>query len=153
MIKALPITFRSYEEEQQWLADRRQRRMQRPTKFDIRGGVNNGSGTDELMGNTSLNGQHQTRHARRLYVGNLPLGVTESEIHDRFREAISATIDGSTAAAVAAYDDSDDPILTVYINQERRFSFIEFKTVEICSACMVLDGLEIRPGYPVKVCC
>jgi RNA recognition motif-containing protein len=148
-MKPLPITFRSYEEEQDWLADRRQRRLQRPTKFDIRGGANNSS-TDEVMGNTSLNGQHQTRHARRLYVGNLPLGVTETEIHDQFRAAIRATIDGNSAAS-NYYDDNDDPILTVYINHERRFSFIEFKSVEICSACMVLDGLEILPGYPVKV--
>lgn len=97
------------------------------------------------MGMTSLNGQHQTRHARRLYVGNLPSGVSETDIHKAFRTAIRETIDDK------AYDDEDDPILTVYINHERRFSFIEFKTVEICSACMDLDGLEIQPGYPVKV--
>jgi splicing factor U2AF 65 kDa subunit len=90
----------------------------------------------------------QTRHARRLYVGNLPLQITEDQILKAFREAIHLTL--QPGPGVNVHD--DDPILSVYINHERRFCFLEFKTVELCSACMALDGLEVVPGQPpVKV--
>jgi RNA recognition motif-containing protein len=92
----------------------------------------------------------QTRHARRLYVGNLPLGVTEQQIHHTFRTAIVQCL--RPGCSGLPDPNIEDPILSVYINQERRFSFIEFKSVELCSACMALDGIEVLPGHPtVKV--
>ena len=45
----------------------------------------------------------------------------------------------------------EDPILSVYINRERRFAFVEFKTMEICTACMGLDGIDILNKGKVKV--
>jgi splicing factor U2AF 65 kDa subunit len=86
-------------------------------------------------------GPQQTRHSRRLYVGNLPLYVTEEQLHQEFKRAIETAHVGPLA---------EDPILSVYINHERRFCFLEFKTVEMTSACMALDGMHIA-GVAVKV--
>ena len=45
----------------------------------------------------------------------------------------------------------EDPILSVYINYERRFCFLEFKTVEMTTACMALDGIDINHKGKVKI--
>jgi RNA recognition motif-containing protein len=106
-------------------------------------------GNSGALSSSSLGLPQQTRHARRLYVGNLPMGVTEQQIHDAFHNAILLTLQPGSGLPDPAIE---DPILSVYINQERRFSFVEFKSVELCSACMALDGLEVVPGQPtVKV--
>ena len=44
-----------------------------------------------------------------------------------------------------------DPILNVYINQERRFAFIEFKTMEMASAVLAFDGINILGMGKVKI--
>jgi splicing factor U2AF subunit len=85
----------------------------------------------------------QTRHARRLYVGNLPPNVTEQELHVFFRAAIQQ--------ALVEKSPDEDPILSVYINHERRFCFLEFKTVEMATACLALDGIDIHSKGKVKV--
>lgn len=86
----------------------------------------------------------QTRHARRLYIGHLPPNVTEQELHVFFRSAIEL-------ALVEKPLDGEDPILSVYINHERRFCFLEFKTVEMATACLELDGIDIHGKGKVKV--
>ena len=86
----------------------------------------------------------QTRHARRLYIGNLPHPVNEPMIHDCFVHAIrTAWVDATTLP-------HEDPILSVYINHERRFAFVEFKHVPLASACMNLDGLLLN-GVALKI--
>ena len=90
----------------------------------------------------------QTRHARRLYVGQLPPGVTEQELHDFFRQCIATAL---TDGAGNTVDLKEDPILSVYINHERRFCFLEFRTVEMATACMALDGVDINGKGKVKV--
>jgi hypothetical protein len=86
----------------------------------------------------------QTRHARRLYVGNLPEDVNEAEVQEFFQNCISIAL-GSAAPSVG------DPILSVYINRERRFAFVEFKTIEMTTACMALDGININGKGIIKV--
>ena len=86
----------------------------------------------------------QTRHARRLYIGNLPAQVTEQDLQDFFRNAIHQ-------ALVHKVEHNEDPILSVYINHERRFCFLEFKTVEMATACLALDGIDIHGRGKVKV--
>ncbi|KAL5981641.1 hypothetical protein ACLOJK_015704 [Asimina triloba] len=75
-----------------------------------------------------------TRHARRVYVGGLPPASNEQAM---------AAIGGNTAGA-------GDAVVNVYINHEKKFAFVEMRTVEEASNAMALDGI-IFEGAPVKV--
>ena len=187
------IKFRSYEEEREWVEERRRKRLNRPSKFDIlptgtvipndgtigaAGAAGEGTATAQsqaqvaaaaaaamaaslpLTATGQIVGPQQTRHARRLYVGNLPLGVTEDLIHAEFLKAlrIAWVVDHdnnkhySMPPSPEQRGGEDDPILSVYINHERRFCFLEFKTIEMATACMNLDGLQLQPGQaPLKI--
>ena len=155
------IVFRSYEEEQDWADERRRKRKARPPKFDVPptaqqlaadaavNAIQNPSATDFAgipAGRDFSVVPQQTRHARRLYIGHLPPNVHEEELHIFFRGAIEqarTTKDGEDASA--------DPILSVYINHERRFCFLEFRDVAMATACMALDGININGKGKVKV--
>jgi splicing factor U2AF subunit len=127
-----------------WIERRRRQRKERPSKFDVLPSEG-ATGTAQLPMMAVVPGAapdaQQTRHARRLYIGNLPPNVHEQMIHDAFRSAIDTALGAPLA---------EDPILSVYINPERQFSFLEFKTVEMTTACLELDGLMMQ-GYPVKI--
>lgn len=148
------IVFNSWEEERAWVEDRRRKRLTRKTLWDKAptadqmaldarsAAMTNFAATDFSGVDPNSNLPQQTRHARRLYVGNLPPDVTEDSLHKFFREAIEM-------ALVKKID--EDPILSVYINHERRFCFLEFKSSEMTSACMALDGINVLGRGQVKV--
>ena len=97
-------------------------------------------------GNLGLNpvpNQQATRHARRVYVGNLPGTVTEPKVAAFFNNAMHAI--GGTVAALPG-----DPVLNVYINYEKKFAFVEFRTVEETFNCMALDGAVLE-GIAMRV--
>lgn len=160
------IVFNSFDEEQQWVSDRRRKRLARPSKFDASPtpeqaaadaamvALSNPAATDFSGINASDRNfsavPQQTRHARRLYIGQLPPNVTEEELHVFFRGAIEQAIVPGCPGTVNGRLD-EDPILSVYINHERRFCFLEFKTVEMTTACMNLDGIDIHGKGKVKV--
>lgn len=196
------IYFHSMEEERAWVEERRRKRKERPSSFDVEpteeqmameelqkaalatSGVHPGvfskpaAENAAKLGRTSLtmgkiesarctvvedgkdynderssrsydsgNYNHQqTRHARRLYIGHLPSDLMEEEVHIFFRDAIFTAL-GEEKSEL----EEDDPILSVYINKDRRFAFVEFKSVDICSACLVLDGIDVCGKGKVKV--
>lgn len=189
------MRFRSYEEERDWLDDRRRGRRSRRSRFDVEPtpeqlaedearavlesmmpatnravglgggptganvGLNAGGGPkwEAPSSSSSLSSvqPQQTRHARRLYVGNIP-DLSEDEVHTFFRNAIrdSIILDQATnpnAASQKSMYVDNDPIISVYINRERRFVFLEFKTMEITSACLALDGIDVMGQGKVKV--
>jgi len=156
------ITFHSYDEERKWVEERRHKRQKRPSKFDqpptaeqqqaaallLLNNQNNPAAATSAVTASGDALPQQTRHARRLYVGNLPLGITEQQVHTAVVDAIRTALPPNSGIDVV----TEDPILSVYINHERRFCFLEFKSVELCSACMALDGLVLDPRQPpVKV--
>lgn len=150
------VTFRSFQEEQAWVEERRRKRKERPTKFDVMPTPEQqlqqqqqkvallSADAASIHPTTPVNAQ-QTRHARRLYIGNLPPMMSEDHIQHVLTDAIQT-------ALVSADDANNDPnpILNVYMHNERRFCFIEFKTVEMTTACMALDGLIVQ-GQTLKV--
>ena len=169
-----PSHSHSYEEERAWLDERRRKRLNRKSLFDVEptpeqlamdeartalearadGG---GSVYGNIPGRTvsALAAQpQQTRHARRLYVGNIP-DVSDEQLHHFFRDAIrSSIILDSNSEAHSSHKHQyvdNDPIISVYINRERRFAFLEFKTMEITTACMALDGLDVMGRGKVKI--
>nr|AAG01126.1 BAC19.11 [Solanum lycopersicum] len=72
-----------------------------------------------------------TRHARRVYVGGLPPTANEQVLKILLKF-------------------SGDAVVNVYINHEKKFAFVEMRSVEEASNAMALDGV-IFEGGPVKV--
>ncbi|XP_039000880.1 splicing factor U2af large subunit B-like isoform X2 [Hibiscus syriacus] len=86
--------------------------------------------------------QQATRHARRIYVGGLSPTANEQSVATFFSQVMAA-IGGNTA-------DPGDAVVNVYINHEKKFAFVEMRSVEEASNAMALDGI-IFEGAPVKV--
>eukprot|EP00877_Chromochloris_zofingiensis_P002842 jgi/Chrzof1/12559/UNPLg00511.t1 len=63
--------------------------------------------------------QQATRHARRVYVGGLPPTANEQSVATFFSHALAAV--GGTAAPGNA-------VVNVYINKDKNFAFVEFRT-------------------------
>nr|ABU45195.1 unknown [Petunia integrifolia subsp. inflata] len=86
--------------------------------------------------------QQATRHARRVYVGGLPSSANEQSVATFFSHVMYA-IGGNTAGP-------GDAVIDVYINHEKKFAFVEMRSVEEASNAMALDGV-IFEGEPVRV--
>ncbi|KAK9267249.1 hypothetical protein L1049_009671 [Liquidambar formosana] len=86
--------------------------------------------------------QQATRHARRVYVGGLPPLANEQTIATFF-SGIMAAIGGNAAGP-------GDAVVNVYINHEKKFAFVEMRTVEEASNAMALDGIMFE-GVSVRV--
>ncbi|KAK4337894.1 hypothetical protein RND71_042381 [Anisodus tanguticus] len=83
-----------------------------------------------------------TRHARRVYVGGLPPSANEQSVATYFNHVMSA-ISGNTAGP-------GDAVVNVYINYEKKFAFVEMRSVEEASNAMALDGI-IFEGTMFKI--
>ncbi|KAK6932547.1 RNA recognition motif domain [Dillenia turbinata] len=79
--------------------------------------------------------QQATRHARRVYVGGLPPTANEQTIASFFSRVMAA-IGGNSAGP-------GDAVVNVYINYEKKFAFVEMRTVEEASNAMALDGIGV----------
>ncbi|KAL6012362.1 hypothetical protein ACLOJK_002849 [Asimina triloba] len=84
--------------------------------------------------------QQATRHARRVYVGGLSPTANEQSVATFFSQVMAA-IGGNTAGP-------GDAVVNVYINHEKKFAFVEMRSVEEASNAMALDGIifEVRPS-------
>ncbi|KAL3673425.1 hypothetical protein V7S43_001137 [Phytophthora oleae] len=88
-----------------------------------------------------LSGQtQQTRHARRLYVGGIG-EIAEPEITAFFNDVIDRALGEKQEGG---------SVVSVYINRERHFAFVELRTIELTTACMNLDGVSYN-GQPLKI--
>ncbi|KAK9852567.1 hypothetical protein WJX84_003127 [Apatococcus fuscideae] len=85
-----------------------------------------------------------TRPARRVYVGALPLGTSEVELIQVFTHVMGAS--GGINHALGA-----GPVVTsCYMNMEKRFAFVEFRSIEEATNALALDGVSFR-GEQLKV--
>ena len=82
-----------------------------------------------------------SRHARRVYVGGLPVGVSEVEITQFFNNLMTVT-NACTKPGL--------PIISCYMNPEKRFAFVEFRSVEETSNAMAFDGVVFN-GETLKI--
>jgi len=85
---------------------------------------------------------HQSRQARRLYVGNIPQGVTEIELAEFFNTAMFT--------AGATKDNNAASVIAVQMNHEKNFAFIEFSCHEDATAGMGFDGITLG-GHALKI--
>lgn len=95
------------------------------------------------MGPDAMKNPQHTRHARRIYVGGMDDNITEIEISEFFAALILR------ATGKDKHEATKD-IVSVYINKDRHFSFVEFLTIEMASCCMQCDGIDFR-GAPLKI--
>ncbi|XP_063961301.1 splicing factor U2AF 50 kDa subunit-like isoform X2 [Lytechinus pictus] len=77
-------------------------------------------------------GSQMTRQARRLYVGNIPFGVTEDAMVDFFNAKMHSA--GLSQAP-------GPPVLAVQVNHDKNFAFLEFRSVEETTQAMAFDGI------------
>uniref|UniRef100_A0A673Z458 Splicing factor U2AF subunit n=1 Tax=Salmo trutta TaxID=8032 RepID=A0A673Z458_SALTR len=86
-------------------------------------------------------GSQMTRQARRLYVGNIPFGVTEESMAEFFNAQMRLA--GLSQAPSI-------PVLAVQINQDKNFAFLEFRSVDETTQAMAFDGI-IFQGQSLKI--
>ena len=82
-----------------------------------------------------------TRQARRLYVGGIPIPVQEMEMKQFF-----------DAAMKSAFPDlpPGDSVVSIYLNLDKKFSFVEFRTPEEATTGLGLDGIVMR-GMTLRI--
>ncbi|XP_025196275.1 splicing factor U2AF 50 kDa subunit-like isoform X2 [Melanaphis sacchari] len=79
--------------------------------------------------------------ARRLYIGNVPFGVTEDEMTEFFNEKIH----------LFGFAQSDgNPVLSCKINIARNYAFLEFRSTDETTRSLSFDGIYFK-GYNLKV--
>lgn len=82
-----------------------------------------------------------TRQARRLYVGAIPVPMTENELKTFFVDAMRS-----------AFPDipGGDCVISVYLNLDKKFAFVEMRTPEEATTGMGLDGISMR-GQTLRI--
>jgi len=87
-----------------------------------------------------------TRQARRIYVGNLPIGIglTDAQVTEFFNTAMMA-------AGLA--QGGTPPVISTWLSSEGKFGFVEFRSPEEATSALMLDGCNfmgrtLRLGRP-----
>lgn len=94
-----------------------------------------------LQASVPVVGPSVTCQSRRLYVGNIPFGVTEDAMMEFFNQQMQ--ICGLSQAA-------GHPVLACQINLDKNFAFIEFRSIDETTAAMALDGITYQ-GQSLKI--
>ncbi|KAK1795334.1 hypothetical protein P4O66_010503 [Electrophorus voltai] len=117
-------------------------------------------------------GSQMTRQARRLYVGNIPFGITEAsmarpylQMHSHFSsictEPWRTRTSGLLQESMMDFFNAQmrlggltqapgNPVLAVQINQDKNFAFLEFRSVDETTQAMAFDGI-IFQGQSLKI--
>lgn len=82
-----------------------------------------------------------TRQARRLYIGNIPFGVTEEEMMEYFNQQMHL---------VGLAQADGNPILACQINLEKNFAFLEFRSTDETTQALAFDGIHFK-GQSLKI--
>ncbi|ORZ21824.1 hypothetical protein BCR41DRAFT_350084 [Lobosporangium transversale] len=75
------------------------------------------------------------RQQRRLYCGNLPMGINEESLANFFNQ---------TMMSMNLTTGGGAPVLSVHINYEKNYAFVEFRTPEEATAAMAFDGIVFQ---------
>lgn len=82
-----------------------------------------------------------SRQARRLYVGNIPFGVTEEMMMDFFNTQMKH-------AGLAQAE--GNPVIACQVNLDKNFAFIEYRSVDETTQAMAFDGINFQ-GQSLKI--
>jgi len=82
-----------------------------------------------------------SRQARRLYVGNIPFGVTEEMMMDFF----------NTQMKMSNLSQAEgNPVIACQVNLDKNFAFLEYRSVDECTQAMAFDGINFQ-GQSLKI--
>ncbi|XP_046700017.1 U2 small nuclear RNA auxiliary factor 2b isoform X8 [Silurus meridionalis] len=101
-------------------------------------------------------GSQMTRQARRLYVGNIPFGITESlerwsyVLERRGMEESMMDFFNAQMRLGGLIQAPGNPVLAVQINQDKNFAFLELRSVDETTQAMAFDGI-IFQGQSLKI--
>ncbi|CAF0795956.1 unnamed protein product [Didymodactylos carnosus] len=90
---------------------------------------------------TPVLGSHVVHQSRRLYVGNIPFGVSETAMMDFFNQQMHLTGLSQTEG---------NPVIAVQINLDKNFAFLEFRSIDETTAAMAFDGIVFQ-GQSLKI--
>lgn len=86
-------------------------------------------------------GNAVSRQARRLYIGNIPFGVTEEMMMEFF----------NTQMKMAGLAQAEgNPVIACQVNLDKNFAFLELRSVDECTQVTALDGINFM-GQSLKV--
>lgn len=85
---------------------------------------------------SAMPGNPERRYGRRLYVGNLPPDPSEDVIGDFFNRALIR------ARGVDPAYGPGNPVVSTYVNRDKRFAFVEVRSKREAAAGMRLDGIR-----------
>jgi len=94
-----------------------------------------GIGVHLTQTNIPFAGSTISRQARRLYVGNIPFGVTEDAMMDFFNNQMNM-------AGLAQAD--GNAIISCQVNLDKNFAFLEFRSVDECTHALAFDGINFQ---------
>ncbi|CAF4093953.1 unnamed protein product [Rotaria sp. Silwood2] len=90
---------------------------------------------------TPVLGSHVVHQSRRLYVGNIPFGVSENAMMEFFNQQMQLTGLSQTEG---------HPVIAVQINLDKNFAFLEFRSIDETTAAMAFDGIVFQ-GQSLKI--
>ncbi|XP_017111547.1 splicing factor U2AF 50 kDa subunit [Drosophila elegans] len=85
-----------------------------------------------------------TRQARRLYVGNIPFGITEEDMMDFFNQQIQSV------GGIGSQQSDGRAVLSCQTNLEKNFAFLEFRSMDEATQALQFDGITFR-GQTLKI--
>ncbi|SIO73470.1 splicing factor U2AF 65 kDa subunit [Babesia microti strain RI] len=115
------------------------------TKFSTFGFDSSGSSALAIPA-ADLDPEAERRH-RRLYIGNVPAGSSQSDIVAFLNGALLTVLSNTGMPATPA----DTPITKCEsFNSENRFCFIELRNVDVTLVCLKMDGINYN-GNALKI--
>lgn len=101
-----------------------------------------GAAGNVFVGGTAF-GAAYAKHSKRLYVGNLPVGVTERELEDFFNMMLISDSFSDQEAQQPA-------VASVVIGADRLYAFVDFSTTEMTNLALNMNGMQLN-GCALKI--
>jgi len=88
--------------------------------------------------------QHAQRQARRVYLGNVTEIIQEKELVDFLNNKIKGVPERTSPP-------TQDPVLSISINRDKAYAFIEFFSDQDADIAVCMDGILFKGCLPLKI--
>jgi len=88
--------------------------------------------------------QHAQRQARRVYLGNITSVIKEDELIAFLNDKIKGVPERMAPSSTA-------PVLSVSINREKAYAFVEFQSEQDADIAVCMDGILYKGCLPLKI--